>query len=89
MLHAHPPERKQEPGPPALERHHMWKRIAVVAGVLVVGYLVVAYFVLPIVWMRYTRHHPALADIPGITHTADGIPGDPLNVGQIGTQTDL
>jgi hypothetical protein len=89
MVNTPPSERKQEPGPPPPERHRMWKRIAVVGVVLIVGYLVVAYVVLPIVWMRYTRNHPALADIPGITHTADGIPGDPLNVGLIGTETDL
>ena len=59
------------------------------AGVLIVGYLVVAYVALPIFWMRYTRHHPSLADIPNITHTADGIPGDPLNVSLIGTEIDL
>jgi hypothetical protein len=60
-----------------------------VGGVLIAGYLVIAYFALPIFWMRYTRHHPALTDIPGITHTADGIPGDPLNMALIGTEADL
>ncbi|MGH8065529.1 MAG: LssY C-terminal domain-containing protein, partial [Candidatus Entotheonellia bacterium] len=89
MLHTHPPERKQEPGPPSPKRHRLWKRTAVVAGVVVVGYLVAAYFVLPMFWMRYTRHHPAFTDIPGITHTADDIPGDPLNVALIGTESDL
>jgi LssY C-terminus len=89
MRHAHQPERQQGPGPPARTRHHLWKRIAVVAGVLIVGYLVVAYVVLPMVWLRYTRHHPGLADIPNITHTVDGIPGDPLNVVLIGTETAL
>ncbi|HSF34264.1 MAG TPA: LssY C-terminal domain-containing protein [Candidatus Tectomicrobia bacterium] len=67
----------------------MWKRTALVAGGLIVGWLVIAYAVLPMLWTRYTRHHPALADIPNITHTADGIPGDPLNVGLIGTESDL
>jgi hypothetical protein len=89
MPHADPPERMQEPRPPPLKRHRAWKWVAVVGGVLIVAYLVVAYFALPIVWIRYTRHHPGLADIPNITHTADGIPGDPLNVALIGTETDL
>ncbi len=35
------------------------------------------------------RRHPALEDIPGITHTKTGIPGDPLNVGLIGSEHDL
>jgi hypothetical protein len=79
----------QEPGTSPPQRRHLWKRIAIVAGVLIVGYLIVAYVALPIYWMRYTRQHPSLADIPNITHTADGIPGDPLNVSLIGTEIDL
>jgi hypothetical protein len=82
-------ETQQEPGSPPPKRHRWWKRIAVVAGVLIVAYVVMAYVGLPIFWMRYTRHHPSLADIPNITHTADGIPGDPLNVTLIGTETEL
>src|SRR5215831_4121070 len=89
MLNAQPSERQQEPWPPPPKRHRVWKRIAVMGGVVIVAYLVVAYFALPIFWMRYTRDHPALTDIPGITHTADDIPGDPLNVALIGTATDL
>jgi hypothetical protein len=57
--------------------------------VLILAYLVVAYMALPIFWLRYTRHHPALAEIPNITHTADGLPGDPLNVSLIGTEPEL
>jgi hypothetical protein len=79
----------EESGTPSPQRRRLWKRIAIVAGVLIVGYLVVAYMALPIYWMRYTRHHPSLADIPNITHTADGIPGDPLNVSLIGTETEM
>src|SRR5688500_14490811 len=89
MLHAHPPERKQEPWPQPPKRHRLWKRIAIVGGVLIAGYLVIAYVALPVFWMLYTRDHPALADIPGITHTADDIPGDPLNVALIGMESDL
>jgi LssY C-terminus len=89
MPHAYPPESMQEPGPPPRKRYRVWKRIAVVGVVLVVGYLVVAYIVLPVFWIHYTRNHPAFTDIPGITHTVDDIPGDPLNVALIGTATDL
>jgi hypothetical protein len=59
------------------------------AGLLIVVYLGAAYLALPMLWLRYTRHHPALAEIPYITHTVDGIPGDPLNVALMGTATDL
>ena len=40
-------------------------------------------------WSRYVRRHPSLEDLPGITHTGAGIPGDPLNVALIGTETDV
>jgi hypothetical protein len=89
MLNTSPSERPQGPRPALPTRHRLWKRAAIAAGVFIVGYLAAAYVVLPMFWLRYTRHHPTLADIPNITHTVDGIPGDPLNVGLIGTATDL
>src|SRR5262249_55070478 len=58
------------------------------AGVLL-AYLAVAYVVLPLLWQRYTRRHPSLEDIPGITYAADGIPGDPINVALIGTKHEV
>jgi hypothetical protein len=60
----------------------------VVAGLLLV-WLVMAYVLMPAVWKRYTRRHPSLADIPGVTHTGNGIPGDPLNVALVGTEEDV
>jgi LssY C-terminus len=89
MLNAHPVESNQEPGLPPSKRHRVWNWLVITVGAFIVGYLVVAYVVLPIFWMRYTHHHPSLADIPNITHTADGMPGDPLNVALIGTENDL
>jgi hypothetical protein len=61
----------------------------VVVVALLLAYLAAAYFVAPLVWKRYVRKHPSLEDIPGITHTAAGIPGDPLNVALIGTKEQL
>jgi hypothetical protein len=49
-------------------------------------YLAVAYLLLPLLWRRYAHRHSSLDDVPGITHTADGIPGDPINVALIGTK---
>ena len=89
MIDTPPSETQHEPGPPPRKPQRLWKRIAIVAGVLIVAYLAVAYVTLPIFWIRYAHHHPSLADIPNITHTADGIPGDPLNVTLIGTEIDL
>ncbi len=67
-----------------------WKRRG---AVLVIGLLVtwaaVAYIIMPTVWQRYVRRHPSLDDVPGITETGSGIPGDPINVALIGTKADL
>lgn len=52
-------------------------------------YGVGAYILMPVDWSRYMRLHPSLKDIPGITHTKAGIPGDPLNVALIGTEAQL
>jgi hypothetical protein len=52
--------------------------------VLVVAWFLLAYLILPALWRHY-EHHPALDSAPRTTRTAQGIPGDPLNVGLIGT----
>jgi hypothetical protein len=51
----------------------------------VVLWLLLAYMILPALWRHY-EHHPALEDAPKTTVTAQGIPGDPLNVALIGTE---
>jgi hypothetical protein len=55
----------------------------------VVAYLIAAYLLLPLFWRFYERRHPSLDDLPGITTTGSGIPGDPLNVGLIATEEEL
>ncbi|HEV3261252.1 MAG TPA: LssY C-terminal domain-containing protein [Gemmataceae bacterium] len=62
--------------------------VILLAGLLL-GYLAMAYLVMPAVWKRYVRRHPSLEDVPGITHTANGIPADPINVALIGTEADV
>jgi hypothetical protein len=61
--------------------------------VLVVGlllaYLMAAYVVIPAIWKHDERRHPSLDDFSRITHTADGIPGDPINVALIGTKAEV
>jgi hypothetical protein len=56
--------------------------------VVLVLWLSAAYVVLPAFWKHY-EHHPALEDAPKTTVTAQGIPGDPLNVGVIGHEERL
>jgi len=58
-------------------------------GLLLLAYLAAAYVVLPAGWMRYERRHPAIDATPGITLTADKHPGDPINVGLIGSEADV
>jgi hypothetical protein len=73
--------------PPA-HRSRRQRRALVVAGVLLV-YLAAAYVLAPGLWKHYARKHPSLEDMPGITFTKSGIPGDPINVAMIGTKDEL
>jgi hypothetical protein len=57
--------------------------------VLLVAYLLIAFIVMPFLWHRYEERHPALADVPNVTHTKSGIPGDPLNVALVGSEEQL
>jgi hypothetical protein len=52
-------------------------------------YFLAAYVLLPLFWRTDIRRHPALANGPRITHTANGIPGDPVNLALIGPESDL
>ena len=47
------------------------------------GYGLLAYIVLPGLWTHY-EHQKGLANLPMVTRTGQGIPGDPMNVGLIG-----
>jgi hypothetical protein len=78
-----------EPTSTPTKRRALRKRVAILAAGLIVVYLAVAYVLLPALWKRYAHKHPSLEDVPGITHTADGIPGDPLNVALIGTKAEV
>ena len=56
---------------------------------MVVLYLLAAYVVIPFLWRRDVRLHPQISDAPRITHTRDGIPGDPVNVALLGSEGDV
>jgi hypothetical protein len=56
---------------------------------LILLWAATAYLVMPALWKRWTRRHPSLEDIPGITHTGSDIPADPLNVALIGTKAEI
>lgn len=78
-----------EPSSAPRTRPRRWRlAVQIVVGFLVV-YLVLAYLVVPLAWKQHERRHPWLDDVPGITQTADGIPGDPLNVSLVATEAEL
>jgi hypothetical protein len=70
-------------------RRMTWRRAGRAAAVILIAsaglYYAAAYIVLPRLWSHY-EHEPGLAGRPMVTVTADGIPGDPLNVGLVGSR---
>ena len=68
----------------ATRRSKLKIAFAVLAVVLVV-YGILAYIVLPLMWTHY-EHQKGLAGLPMVTRTGQDIPGDPINVGLVGSQ---
>jgi hypothetical protein len=60
----------------------------VLLAAVIVCYVTVSYLILPATWSRI-EHEPGLSARPMLTSTAQGIPGDPINVGLIGTREDV
>lgn len=68
-----------------------WKRLRKVLGwivTIVAVYVFVAYLVLPRLWF-HREHQAGLQNMSAVTVTPDGIPGDALNVGLVGDQSEL
>lgn len=63
-----------------------WRWIAL--GV-VAAYLLVAYLILPQLEKEHVRRHPDLLDGSRLAHTANGQPGDPLNLALVGSEEDV
>ncbi len=58
-------------------------------GVVVLAiWALAAYFLLPIAWTHHQRQ-PRLAAVPMVTRTRQGIAGDPINVGLVGSEEDV
>lgn len=51
-------------------------------------YLLLAYLILPSLWRHY-EHQKKLDGLPMVTTTPQGIPGDPINVGMVGSSKDI
>jgi hypothetical protein len=60
----------------------------VIGAIVLGGYALLAYVVLPSAWTHY-EHQRGLAGRPMVTHTEQGIPGGPLNIGLVGSQEDV
>src|SRR5580698_5929425 len=65
-----------------------WRQWLLDFVAVAVIYFLLAYVVLPAFWKHY-EHEPGLASLPMVTHTGTGIPGDPLNVGLVGSRDDI
>lgn len=79
----------RSPVKPKSNRKLRWiKYPLAIGGGLAAVYGLTAYAILPLAWNHY-EHNPKLATSPKITHTKDGIPGDPLNIGLVGTQPEI
>jgi hypothetical protein len=65
-----------------LQRVLLWLLFAVLA------YTALAYVVLPAFWTDH-EHQKGLANMSMVTRTAQGIPGDPINVGLIGNEKEV
>jgi hypothetical protein len=65
------------------------RRITIVVLAVAAIYALTTYILVPLVWSGYLGRHPGLKDVPGLTSTGDGHPGDPLNVALVGSERDV
>lgn len=64
--------------------HRFWHWIALVLFV----WAALAYLLLPRLWTHHERQ-PGIRHMPMVAQTAQGIPGDPMDVGLVGTREDV
>jgi hypothetical protein len=64
------------------------RRALTILAEIVALYVFVGYLVLPATWARI-EHEPGLSKYTMLTATAQGIPGDPINVGLVGDREDV
>ena len=67
----------------AAHHHARLELVLLTLLAVLLGYVSLAYIVLPTFWRHYEHQRP-LATLSMVTRTAQGIPGDPINVGLIG-----
>lgn len=64
------------------------ERFLLLALAIVLAYTGLAYLALPALWTHY-EHQKGLANLPMVTRTAQGIPGDAINFGLVGDDKDV
>jgi len=79
---------EQTPGNGWMKLPARGRRWLIISGAAAIVYLLLAYVLLPALWTHH-EHEPGLANLPMVTRTADGIPGDALNVGLVGNKEDI
>ena len=70
------------------QRRSKLKIALVVIAAILGSYGILAYILLPLAWTHY-EHQKGLAGLPMVTRTAQGIPGDAINVGLVGSKEDV
>jgi hypothetical protein len=74
--------------PPTLPKRFRLRHAAWIALIVAAAYGLLAYIILPALW-THPEHQEGLANLPMVTLTGQGIPGDAINVGLIGGQRDV
>jgi hypothetical protein len=73
---------------PHAHHHSRLERTLLTLLAIMLAYTALAYLVLPAFWTHH-EHQKDLASLPMVTRTAQGIPGDAINVGLIGNEKDV
>jgi hypothetical protein len=69
-------------------RHSKIRAALVIVAMIFVCYGIIAYILLPKTWAHY-EHQKGLTGLTMLTRTAQDIPGDPINVGLVGSREDV
>ena len=80
------PDRAVSRGMASAEKPHRWRRL--LPGLLLL-WAVLAYLLAPSVWRLVERKQDVLLTGPKLTETADGHPGDPVNIALQGTEEEV
>lgn len=71
------------------QKRHELRRLLRLLGLLLLLYLMLSYGAAPAIWRLFEHRHPALDTVASRTVTADGIPGDPLNIAFVGSGAEM